>query len=243
MRNTFKPTILPWFTLGAGGLGLVLRIWLFSAVDVKGLLPENHPATILALILTALVLAILFLCTRQLPPIAKYSRLYPASIGRGVGCIVGAVGCLLGGFRFVGNVGGLGILTFVVGIAAAACLVFLAFARMKGARPSMVLHTIPTVFLMLFLVCNCRIWGAEPQVQIYLFPLLACVLLMLSAYYMTVLSVRKGSRQRLVFASQAALFFCCLSIPGENPFFYLTMLIYMTLDLCYVGSKQQSVED
>ena len=242
MKKILNPKILPWFTMGAGGLGLVLRLWLVSATDEKGLLPAKHPAIVLSLILAALVLAILFLCTRKLPPIAKYSRLYPAGIGRGIGCIAAAVGFLFGGLHFVGSIGGLGIVTFALGIAAACCMVFLALARIKGARPAMVLHTIPTVFFMLFLVCNCRIWGAEPQIQSYLFPLFACVLLMLASYYMTVLSVRKGSRQWLVFFNQTALFFCCLSLPGENKLFYLGMVIYLALDLCFVGNLRQAEE-
>ena len=242
MKKFLDPKILPWFTMGAGGLGLVLRLWLFSATDEKGLLPAKHPAIALSLILTVLVLAILFLCTRKLPPIAKYSRLYPAGIGRGIGCIVAAVGFLFGGLHFMGGIGGLGIVTFAASFAAALCMVFLALVRIKGARPAMVLHTIPTVFLMLFLVCNCRIWGSEPQMQIYLFPLFACVLLMLAGYYLTVLSVRKGSRQWLVFLSQSALFFCCLSLPGENKLFYLAMVIYLALDLCFVGNLRQPEE-
>ena len=126
----------------------------------------------------------------------------------------------------------MGLLTFIVSIAAAICMVILAYFRLKGIRPAMALHTVLTVFLMLFLVCNCRIWGSEPQIEAYIFPLFAGVFLMLSAYYTTVLDVRKGSRARLVFLNQAALYFCCLSLTGKNRFFYLAMVIYLALDLC-----------
>ena len=68
MKRFLKPGILPWFTLGCGGLGLVLRIWLYSGVDHKGLLPVGHLGSALAYILTALVFGVLFLCVRQLNP-------------------------------------------------------------------------------------------------------------------------------------------------------------------------------
>ena len=41
MKHPFHCNILPYFTMGAGGLGLALRLWLFSAVDEKGLLPKD----------------------------------------------------------------------------------------------------------------------------------------------------------------------------------------------------------
>lgn len=242
MKNPLKPNILPWFTMGAGGLGLVLQLWFRSGIDEKGLLPASHPALPLSYILLALVLAVVFLCARQLPPVGKYSRLFPAGIGRAVGCAVAAAGVLYGGIYFMGSSGGLGIVTFAAGLAAAACLIFLATLRRKGGRPAVALHTLVTVFFMLFTVCNCRIWGAEPQVEAYIFPLFTCVCLMLTGYHKAVLDVQKGSRKWLVFWSQAALFSCCLALAGSNRFFYLTMIIYLALDLCSVSKARQPEE-
>ena len=66
MKHPFRSRILPHFTLGAGLLGLALRIWLFSDIDGKGLLPAGHPADSALYILTALTLGILYLATREL---------------------------------------------------------------------------------------------------------------------------------------------------------------------------------
>ncbi len=243
MKKFLNPKILPWFTMGAGGLGLVQQLWFRSGIDEKGLLPASHPALPLTYILLALVLAVVFLCARQLPPIAKYSRLFPVGIGRAVGCVVAAAGVLYAGLFFLKISGGLGIITFAAGLAAAAAMAFLAFLRLKGGRPAVALHTLLTVFFMLFTVCNCRIWGSEPQVQAYLFPLLACVFLMLTGYHNTVLDVQKGSRIWLVFCNQAALFFCCLSLVGSNRIFYLAMIVYLALDLCSVSRGRQQPEE
>ena len=68
MKHPFRSHILPFFTMGAGGLGFALRLWLFSATDEKGLLPAGHFADSALFILTALTLGILFLATRELKP-------------------------------------------------------------------------------------------------------------------------------------------------------------------------------
>lgn len=242
MRKFLNPKMLPWFTMGAGGLGLVLQLWFRAGIDEKGLLPASHPALPVTWLLTALVLAVLFLCARQLPPVAKYSRLFPAGGGRAAGCAAAAAGVLYGGIYYARSHGGLGIVTLAAGVAAAVCMGYLARLRRKGGRPAMVLHTVLTVFLMLFLVCSCRVWGAEPQVHVYIFPLFSGVFLMLTAYHKTVLDVQKGGRTGLVFCSQAALFFCCLSLAGNNRFFYLTMIIWLALDLCSVNRGRQPEE-
>lgn len=242
MKNVFRPAILPWFTLACGGLGLGLRIWLFQGMDEKGLLPAGHVASVFIFVLTALVLLTLFLCVRPLRPMSKYSRLFPAGIRRAVGCAAGAAGVVCAGvYQYAGNVGLLGSLTLALAIVSGVCLLVMAWLRLQGRRPSFWLHTVPTVFLMLYTVCRCRVWGSEPQLQMYFFQLLASVFLMLTSYYLSVLDTQKGSRQWLVFFSQAALFCCCLCLNGEHMLFYLGMILWLTLDMCSVTVKSAPV--
>ena len=66
MKHPFRFSILPYFTMGAGGIGLCLRLRLYSAIDEKGLLPFRHPADILLYVLSALTIGVLFLATREL---------------------------------------------------------------------------------------------------------------------------------------------------------------------------------
>lgn len=244
MKNPFKPAILPWFTLGCGGLGLALRLWLYTNIDQKGLLPATHPAATLLFILTALTLGALFLCVRPLKPLRKYAQLFPASMERALGCGAGAVGILAGALhQYKGGGDFLHLFTLILGVLAALGLGWTAVARLRGSRPFFLLHTVITVFFMLFAVCNCRSWGSEPQLQKYFFSLLACVCLMLTGYYLSVVDTRKGSRRWLVFFNQAALFFCCLSLHGENRVFYLGMLLWLALDLCSVEVQQPPTEE
>lgn len=237
MINCLRPRILPLFTLGAGGLGFALRLWLFANTDEKGLLPDAHISAVLLYILTGLVLAVLFICVRQLKPVSKYAKLFPASIHRSVGCGIGAFGILYTAvfqYGFSGDI--LHTLTAVVGVAAALAMGTMAFLRYLGSRPSVPLYTVLTAFLMLDTVSRCRVWSAEPQAQMYFFPLLAGVTLMLAGYYLTELSVRRGDSRRFVFFNQAAVFFCCVCMNGENGLFYPAMAAWLALDLCAVDT-------
>ena len=95
MKKIFKPTILPIFTLAAGAIGFVLRLWLFlGGTDAKGLLVPNHPAGILCFVLTAIVLAFAALCSRQLAPLSSYKKLFPPRLLAGIGCFAAGAGIL-----------------------------------------------------------------------------------------------------------------------------------------------------
>jgi len=228
-----KPKSLPLLVLVSGLAGLALRIWLFASEDARGLLPAGHPAGILCFILTAIVLLALFLGTRSLRPFSNYSQLFPASVLHAVGCFAGVSGFLYAlTTEFFSGLGALPLITATVGLIAVGCLGFTGIFRLKGLRPSFLLYGAVTVFLMLYTVCQCRHWNSEPQVAVFFFPLLASVLLMLTGYYHTVLALQKGSRRWFAFCSQAALFFCLLSLNDRNWPFYLGMALWLLLDRC-----------
>ncbi len=234
MKKMFRATYLPLFTLLAGVIGFALRLWLFGAgIDEKGLLIAGHPAGILVWILTALVMAMLALSTRKLDAVAKYSMLFPRSAFAGIGCILGAAGLLYVNIRELLQVQDvITIVTLILGLAAAVALLLLGACRWQGKRPAFWLHSVMTVYFMLHLISQYRLWSAESELQIYFFPLLASVFLMLTAYHGTVLDAEKGSRRWYVFTSLSALFFCCLSLQGTSWPFYLTMGLWLGTGLC-----------
>lgn len=234
MNRYLKPSFLPAVTLIAGAVGLALRVWLMKAgEDAKGLLVTTHPAHILVFVLTALTLAALFLFVRPLNAVKRYCDLFPTSKLSGAGCIAAAIGILLVNLRdrslrndMVTNV------CLVLGVLAAVCLVAIAFCRFKQRRPACYFHAVVTFFLAAHLVSQYRLWSSEPQLQVYFFPLLSSVFLMLAAYYSAVLDAKKSSRRWFVFCNQSALFFCCVSIYSEIGLFYLTMAFWMFSGLC-----------
>lgn len=235
MKKIFKPNLFPLFTLTAGAIGFGLRLWLFlGGTDSKGLLVKGHPAGIVCFVLTAITLAVIALCCRTLPPLGNYRKLFPASLIAGIGCFVAAAGILYVDIRdIMSQRDTITLITMVMGVLAAASLVVIGLFRMKGKRPFFPLHSIVTVYFMLHLVSQYRLWSSQPQLQVYFFPLLASVFLMLTTYHYTVLDTeKKGKRQAFLFCNQSAVFFCLLSLQEAAWPFYLTMGLWLTTNLC-----------
>ena len=92
MKNILKSTNLPWITLACGGVGLLLQLWLLGTADEKGFVASGHISGILLWILTAGVLALLLLLTRDLQEANKFSFNFPASDVGALGSLVGALG-------------------------------------------------------------------------------------------------------------------------------------------------------
>lgn len=231
MKINTKPNILPWFTLGAGGLGICLRVWLLGLKDEQGLLPAGHIAGTMSFILFALVLGVIFLCARQLTPMHRYSHLFPADLFGAIGCAVGAVGFVYAAFSQPIN-SFLAVLCLIAGIAAALSLLFTGYCRMTGKQSAFWFHCIITVYFMLHLIRQCRTWGSQPQLQLYFFAFLGSVFLLLTAYQRTALDAGHGLRQWYVFFNQSALFCCLMASVGEQKLFYLTMAAWTATNLC-----------
>ena len=96
MKIDLKYNQLPLFTLLCGIVGALLRLWLYSAgMDHEGLLETGHPAGVLVLILTALVIGALVWFLRNFSTQDKYHRQFPASIWGSVGAFAAGIGVLL----------------------------------------------------------------------------------------------------------------------------------------------------
>lgn len=234
MKHPFHPKRIPWITLTAGVLGFILRAWLLtSGVDSKGLLRANHPANALLFILTAAVLAVLFVCMRHLTGTLPYKKIFKRSVPAAAGCAVAALGIAITVFSELSRQHDrVTVIACVLGVLAAASLVILAVCRLRSVRPSLLLHGCVTVYLMIHLVSQYRIWSAEPELQEYCFQLLASVFLMLSTYHRATLDAHSGSRRQFVFFNYGALFFSCLAVYSESWLFYFAMAVYCATCQC-----------
>ena len=234
MKNPFQPKQVPALALSTGILGFGLRSWLFaSGVDEKGLLLSHHPANALIFILTAATLLALSLCLQPLKGASSYRQLFQRSIPAAVGCIAAAAGILLTDlYELTLQFDSITILSCILGVLAAGSLACLSNCRLRQIRPNPALHGCVTVYLMIHLVFQYRIWSSEPQLQVYAFQLLASVFLMITAYHRTTLDARCGSRRWYVFFRYGALFFSCLALTGTDWLFYLAMAIWMLTDQC-----------
>lgn len=231
MNRFAKVRLFPWFPLFAGIVGFALQFWLFSLTDNKGLLPQNHISGILSFVLLALVLAVCWFGVQNLAPTKDYCELFPASKVASVGGLIGAAGMGFAAFTLSAT-GFLRYLIPVCGLLGAGALVMISFCRFEGRQPNSVLHCVITVYLIFRTMGACRIWGAEPQLQVYFFQLIASLFLLLASYYRAALDLQAGNSRMYVFFSQAALFCCFLGVMGEDWLFYLSAGIWMATDYC-----------
>ena len=236
MKKILSPALARLYALGAGLLGFFLYVWLIkTGVDQTGLLRPSHPAGIILFILIPLVLAVLYLCFRNLDGVPVYKKMFPRSIPYAVGCFVAAGGILIADIiELSALTDRLSILSCIAGVAAAASLVFLGLCNLRRKRPAPMFHGLVTLYLMLHLVSQYRFWSGEPQLQKYFFQLLASVFVMLSAYHRTAVDCSRNNRRLYLFFNYGALFFCCLAVPGRDWLFYLSMAMWTGTCACSI---------
>ena len=239
MKHPFRSHILPFFTMGAGGLGLVLRLYLFSNMDENKLLPAGHWADTSLYILSALTLGVLFLATRELAPRRVNKQFLQ---------ICGTCAYLLGGFSLILSAAlslpvshaKLGWLAVSASLVGGLAMVFMAALKLARKRLPYWLPAILTVVLMLNTVTQCQVWGAVSQLQVYFFPLLASIFLILSAYHKTIFAAKHTNTRLLAFFSQGALFFCCLSLNTTQWYMYFGMMLWAVVQIypCILTKKE-----
>lgn len=230
MKQFLRSHSLPVFPAAAGFLGLLLRLWLFSAIDEKGLLPAKHFADTAVFILTAIVMGILFLITQK--PLARPVRKGVPALAGLLGCAMGGIGFLCTGLRnFFAHSSRFSGIAVLAGIAGGLVLLAMAVMKYFRKRVGYGFPAILTVCLMLDTVAQCQVWGAASQLQEYFFPLMASVFLILTAYHATFLAAGRGKPKWLAFFSQGALFFCCTCLNTTHWMLYLGMLFWAAAQL------------
>lgn len=243
MKLSFDPKRLPLLTLGAGGLGLVLRIWYFSSRDAKGLLASAHFANTLSYLVFAAALALLVLYVRALPNGGRYGRLFSSGKLPAVGCFVGAAGILYTCIVEAGSQAALSGLGLVLGILAAGCLVLIGLMRMKGQRPNAYVFAVLALYLMVHVLMQVRLWNKETQQSVIFFPLLASLFLLVCIYFHAQLALKQEGVRSFVFFQQAALLLCCMCLNSDCTVLYLAMGVWLGCDLCLPVSTQPQQEE
>lgn len=233
--NRSVTKFMPWAVLAAGVVGAICRGILFaSGVDGKGLLISNHFAYSVLWALCALVAAMLLFGTWNLRQATKYRFNFPRSLFGSLGAAAAGI-CLL--FYSLmppfAQEDGLSLALGLVGILAAAAFVFLSYCRWKGLRPGALFYVILCVYFMLDLVHQYRLWSADPQLQDYVFSLLALVFVLLSCYYNATFASGDGNRKAHTFTHLAGVFCCVVTIPQcDAPLLYAALGLWLFTNLC-----------
>ena len=226
MEKLLKTKNLPWAVLAAGILGFILELILSAS---GGTILYG-----LVWILTVGIAALLVWRTCDLKQAQKYSFNFPASVYGAAGAAAAAAGILISSMVKAFSISDLlSVLDVILGLVAAAAMLFLSHCRRKGLHPSIVFHGLVCIYLMVDLVCVYRLRSSDPQVWKYCFSVLASVAIMLSCYYDAAFAANAGNRKMHTLSHLGAVYLCLLSLPlGGNPIFYLTMAAWLFTNLC-----------
>lgn len=220
MTQVVRWRILKYLVPVSGILCYLLRSTLYSSgVDEKGLLVTGHWAATGLWLLTALTAGILFLLPSKAQ--AKNIRvLYPPSGISAAGAILAGVSFAICGIP--SPVGGnLGLAEVVLRFAGAGALACVGFCRFTGRKPFFLFHGIVCVYLALRMICQYRLWCADPQLLNYCFQLGAYVSLMFFAYQLAALDAGLPNLRKLWATGLAAVYLCSVSLPGSGEGFFL----------------------
>ena len=241
MKKARKASFLPWLTIAAGVAGGALARWFYtSGINYRNLIVAGHPSAILLLLFSAVYFGVLLLSVRTLP---RQTCLPHASVLQMIGCFVGAVGIAITGVQALSRGDFLSILTLILGVLAAGCLIFAGIRRLFGLSAHYLLYGVLTVFFVVLGLNRCRVWGSQAQVLLYFFCLLAQIFLMLTSYQFTACACGEKNLRSFVFCCHAAVFCCCTAFWADFDPLYLTAAIWLVSDGCFCHlQKKESKE-
>ena len=238
MKNSLRRHIFPWFTLLTGVISLAMQSWLLSSINIRGLLPADHIAGIVSLLLLIAILGTCLILLRKAVPVTAYETLFPRSPIAAGGIAIAAIGMLVSSFSTTAS-GILGLLMPIGGALACGALLVTAYCRFQGLRPNFLLHGVLAVFFIVRTMACCQAWGAVPQLQLYLLPLLASLFLLMATYFRTELDLLSKSSFQYVFFSQGALMCCLSSAAHSQGLFYLSAALWLVADYFVLPSAEQ----
>lgn len=245
MKKRKSAVGLPVIMLLSGIVAMLLRRQLYlTAVDTRGLLLRGTIPEILLLVLTAAAACILFLALKKDRGNNSYEDNYPASIPAALGHVGAATGILLlvrGGHP--GMTGYLAQLWQILGLAAPVCLILAGILRSIGKKPFFLLHVVPSLFLLVHVVGNYQLWSSNPQMQDYLFALLAAISLILFAHHTAAFEAGLGNRKKILAAGLAAVYLCLAELGWTDyPGLYFGGLLWALTGICAINPAEKESE-
>lgn len=221
--------------LAALVMGLACQIgrWTLyrTAVDATGLLKAGTPLEWSTYALSVLAIG-LFAAAAGKP---RETEVSSSPILAGLGQLIGGAGIGWTAMRYPGEMPGLlGILWKILGIISALCLIWSAFQTFQKKAPHFVILLMPCLFWLVHLIDNYRGWSGQPQLQSYLFALLATMAMALFTYYTAAEAAQMGKPRLRVFAGLSAGFLCLAAMlpgPEKNQLLFFTSALWAVSDL------------
>jgi hypothetical protein len=242
MKQYLKPKYLPYAALVLGGLAFLCGVWLYTTgVDQRALLIPGHPGAIGLWVLSAVMVVLSILLTRELSGKMRYERAFPASIPAAVGTALCAAGIAITAFgELTAKTDVVTTVTGAVGLLAAVALGFVAWCRFAQVRPHFLPMCAVVAYLMMHMLCRYRVWSAEPELLRYFFALAGTVLLTLAMYQRLAFAVGLGNRQIYTLLSMVGAFCALAAIPGDgDKWFLVGMAAWAMTDLCNLNLRKR----
>lgn len=230
MKKLFPPPTLSLVCAVLGVMTMVLRMWLIrTGFDGQGLLNTAHPANIVSWILTGIVVVLVFATVLG----QKGRCLFPPQGLNAVGILFAALGFLSIALRCLKRRES--YLELAAGIFAAVavlCALLMAVNRLRRRRTHVLLSLPFILCFALLILSRYTAWSAEPDPQKYVWPLVGLVCVMIATYQFLAAQLGTGSSFNYLLFGSCGIFFCFGAAAGpENTFFYLTMAIWLLLDI------------
>ena len=254
MKGFINSKSIPLLVLLSSLLAMLLRIWTRGGgPDEGGLFAPKPLAWTLLWLLTAGVAAVLWLFgQRKLRAPGTYRINFPRSIPSGL-CMIPAAICFMvsGGIQLRDSVAYalpgttvVDTVTGVFGLVAGLCLLLSAAHRCMGKKPFFLINGLVCLYLAVRLFNCCQLWSNKPQVGIVVFPFLASMTLMLSAYHRVRFDVDLGKRNWAGFWGLLSVYLCVVAIFSfEQPLLYGACALWQLADLCSLRQLKRKLRE
>lgn len=240
MNWNIKPGQLKYLVLGAGGIGMALRFFLYRfGMDDKGLLVRFYWSNVALWILTAAAAAAVVLRLAKVTGPADFKNAYHQSTTAAVGCVIAAALIVVYELRS-SHTSYPEYVSLVLSIASAAALLQTAKCRIWGDKPHWLLSSLVCVYFTLLTVFQYRTWSSHPQMQDYVWVLAAHVGLLVSAYCHAAFTVGLGKHNALWIASMAAVYCSCVAyLQSEDKLLLLGSGIWVFTNLTSLEPRRR----
>ncbi len=222
-------------TLAAAMIGMALRLWLLQCgEDEKGLYPAHHISWTLLLILSAAVAIGLFLLAGCAGKSRSYRANFPASTTGAAGYLAAAIGLAVTvPGHFSAAAGWMHTAAGLIGLAAAAMLLWGALLRYRGDTPPFPALAVPCLYFALRLFCTAHLWRDEPELHRFVMGFFATAAACLASYQLWGFSVGLGNRSSSLLWSLLGVYLCLVAVPGSSDWpLYLTVALWLLTNLC-----------
>lgn len=242
MKKFINSRSIPGLVLLSSVVAIGLRIWTRGGgPDANGLFPVNPLAWWLLWILTAATVAAVVFAVRGLKNPGTYWDNYPKSMVAALCAVPAALSFLITSYQQLRDSVALKIpgmtvvdtITAIFGLIAGLCLLLSAAYRYVGKKPFFGINGVVCLFLAVRLFNRCQIWSNEPQIGIVVFPFLASMALMISAYHRVCFDVDIGKRYISARWSLISVYLCFVAIFSfEQTLLYGSCALWQIADLC-----------